>query len=237
MFILGSLVNAGAILLGTAIGLLAPKMPERMRNTTMQGLSLAVILIGLDMALRDSQDILIIIVSMVLGGLLGEWLNIEEGLLRLGRMFEERTRHLQTGQVAEAFVTASLVFCVGAMAIVGAIQSGIDGSQRILYAKSLLDMVSAIVFATTLGVGVALSALPVLLYEGAIATVSHFAGSVLQNDAVIGCMSAAGGLLILGIGINLLGIKKVNVGNLLPAMFVAPILKWATTSFATAVHL
>jgi uncharacterized membrane protein YqgA involved in biofilm formation len=98
-------------------------------------------------------------------------------------------------------------------------------------------MVSAIVFATTLGVGVALSALPVLLYEGAIATVSHYAGSVLQNDAVIGCMSAAGGLLILGIGINLLGIKKVNVGNLLPAMFVAPILKWATTSFATAVHL
>jgi uncharacterized protein len=236
MFLLGTLVNAGAILLGAVIGALVPAMPERMRNTTMHGLSLAVMLIGLDMALRDSQDILIIIISMVLGGLIGEWLNIEGGLLRIGRMLEERTRRLQTGQVAEAFVTASLVFCVGAMAIVGAIQSGIDGSHRILYAKSLLDMVSAIVFTTTLGIGVALSALPVLLYEGIIATVSHFAGSVLQNEAVIGCLTATGGLMILGIGLNLLGIKKLNVGNLLPAMLVAPVLKWLTTMFATTAH-
>ncbi len=237
MFLLGSLVNAGAILFGSAVGLVIPKMPDRVQETTMQGLSLAVSLIGLDMALHDSQDIMYIILSLVIGGLLGEWWNIEEGLLRMGQAIETRTRKWKTGQVSEAFVTASLVFCIGAMAIVGAIQSGVSDVHKILYAKSLLDMVSATIFTTTLGVGVAIAAIPVLLYEGLIATISHFAGAVLQNPSVIACMTATGGLLIVGIGINLMGLKKINVGNLLPAMLVAPILKWGVPAVLSWLHL
>ncbi|GMA50754.1 membrane protein [Alicyclobacillus contaminans] len=225
MFLLGSLVNAGAILFGVFVGFLIPRMSERFQEAMMQGLALAVMLIGLDMALKDSQDIMYIIVSLVIGGLLGTWWDVEGKLLGVGRMVESRTRRVQ-GSTAEAFVTASLVFCVGAMAIVGAIQSGVSGVHKTLYAKSLLDMVSAIVFTTTMGLGVALAAIPVLIYEGAIATISHFAGAVLQNPPVIACMTATGGLLIVGIGISLMGVKKINVGNLLPAMFVSPVLKW-----------
>jgi uncharacterized protein len=237
VFLLGSLVNAGAILLGSAVGLIIPKMPDRVQETTMQGLSLAVALIGLDMALHDSQDVMYIILSLVIGGLIGEWWNVEGALLRMGQAIETRTRQWQTGQVVEAFVTASLVFCIGAMAVVGAIQSGVSDVHKILYAKSLLDMVSATIFTTTLGVGVAIAAIPVLLYEGLIATISHFAGAVLQNPSVIACMTATGGLLIVGIGINLMGLKRINVGNLLPAMLVAPTLKWGVPTVLSWLHL
>lgn len=225
MFLLGTVVNAMGILLGSAIGLVLPSIPERMKTTIMQGLSLTVILLGLDMALTDMKDILLIILSMVIGALLGEWINIEAWLMRFGQAVEKRAKRLGTGQVAEAFVAASLLFCVGSMSIVGAIQSGVSGVNTTLYAKSTLDFFSSIVFTSTLGVGVALSAAAVFIYEGFIATLAYFAGGALDSQTFISIMTATGGLLIIGIGINILGLKKIAVGNLLPAMFVAALLK------------
>lgn len=226
MFLAGTLVNTFAILLGAGIGVLVPTIPDRVKSTVMQGLSLTIIVIGLGMALKDSKDILIIIVSMVIGGLFGEWINIERGLDRVGKFAARKTRESSTGHsVSDAFVTASLVFCVGSMAILGAIQSGLQGSNTTLYLKSMLDFVTSTVFTTTMGIGVALAALPVLLYEGLIATVSYFAGSTLNAPAVIACMTATGGILIAAIGMNLLGVRKIAVGNLLPSMFVAAGLK------------
>jgi uncharacterized protein len=226
VYLLGTFVNCVAILIGTGIGLLLPNVPQRFHTTVMQGLSLTVLLIGFSMALGDSADILIIILSMVIGGLMGEWINIDGWLTRLGQCLQGKASQSDTSLVAEGFITASLVFCVGSMAIVGAIQSGLADANRTLYAKSLLDFVSATVFASTLGIGVVFAVIPVLLYEGGIATLAHLFGAGLQNPPIIGCMTATGGLLIAAIGINLLGLKKLAVGNLLPAMFVAAVLKW-----------
>lgn len=225
MFLLGTVVNAVAVLIGSVIGLVLPAIPERMKTTIMQGLSLAVILIGLSMALSDMKDVLLIIISMVLGALLGEWIDIEAWLMRFGQTIEKRAKRLGNGQIAEAFVAASLLFCVGSMAIVGAIQSGVSGSNTTLYAKSTLDFFSSIVFTSTLGFGVALAAVAVFLYEGVIASLAYFVGTALNSSTVIAIMTATGGLLIIGIGINIMGLKKIAVGNLLPAMFLAAIFK------------
>lgn len=226
MFLLGTIVNTLAVIVGALIGVLVPKVPERFSRTAMQGLSLAVIWIGLSMALSDEQDVLLIIISLVLGALLGEWLDIDGALARLGQMVEKRAGKYTNGKVAEAFVTASLLYCVGSMAVVGAIQSGFQLNNHTLYAKSMLDGISSVVFTSTLGLGAALAAIPLFLYEGSIATISWLVGSSLNDPAVIACMTAAGGLLVVGIGLNLLGAAKVSVGNLLPGVFVAPLLKW-----------
>ncbi|MCL6631771.1 MAG: DUF554 domain-containing protein [Alicyclobacillus herbarius] len=236
MFLLGTVVNALAILFGTALGMVLPSIPDRMKSTILQGLGLAVILIGFSMALQDTNDILIIIFSLVAGGWLGEWMNIEGALHRLGQAVERRTRHLGSGRTAEAFVTTSLIFCVGSMAVVGAIQSGVSNNNSTLYAKSLLDGFTALVFSSALGIGVILSVLPVLVYEGGIAILSHLGGAALNSPPVIQCMTAAGGLLIAAIGFNLLGIRKILVGNLLPAMFLAAVLKWGQLQ-AAGIHL
>jgi uncharacterized protein len=235
LFLAGTIVNAVAIIVGTGIGLFLPIIPDRMRTTIMQGVALAVILIGLGMALQDQADILLIIISLVIGGLLGEWWDIEGLLLRIGQKIEQRAQRVGNGQVAEAFVTASLIFCVGSMAVVGAIQSGLSGQNKTLYAKSLLDFFTSIVFSTTLGIGIAFAAVPVFLYEGAIALVSHFAGTALNSPPIIACMSATGGLLIVAIGVNLLDLKKISVGNLLPAMIVAAVVKWLAV-FVQTLH-
>jgi uncharacterized membrane protein YqgA involved in biofilm formation len=227
VFLLGTMVNAVAVLLGTAIGLVLPDIPERMKATIMQGLGLAVIFVGLGMALKDQNDILLVIISLVAGGLIGEWLDIEGWLHRLGQAVESRAKRFGGGQTAEAFVTSSLIFCVGSMSVVGAIQSGVSGQNSTLYAKSLLDFVTALVFSSTLGIGVALSVIPVFIYEGGIAIISHIAGAALNSPPVISCMTSAGGLLITAIGLNLLDVRRILVSNLLPAMFVAAILKWA----------
>ncbi|MCL6516009.1 DUF554 domain-containing protein [Alicyclobacillus sp.] len=226
MILLGAIVNAVAVIVGTTIGTLIPGIGERAKNTIMQGLSLAVILIGLSMALSDTADLLIIVISMAIGGWLGAWWGIEDGIDRLGSWFEHRfKRSAGSGQVSQAFVTSTLVFCVGSMNIVGAIQSGVQGQHNTLYVKSLLDGFTSIIFSSTFGPGVYLSAGVVLLYEGAIALAAHVLGAALANPAVISCVTATGGLLIVGIGLSILGVKKVSVGNLLPAMLVAAVLK------------
>ena len=211
---LGTVVNVCAILLGSALGLLLRKgLPQRLRDTVMQGLGLCVILIGLSGAI-GTADTMCVIISIVVGGLVGAAVNIEKRLENLGNLAQRKLPRGGDG-FARGFVTASLVYCVGAMAIMGALDSGLKGDHATLIAKSALDGISA----STLGPGVAFSALAVLVYHGAITLMAGWLKPLL-TDAIVTEMSAVGGLLIVGIGLNMLYDKHIAVGNLLPAIFV-----------------
>lgn len=215
---IGTLINMVAILAGSALGLLLRKgIPDRLRDTVMQGLGLCVLLIGASGALKTA-DTMCVIISIVVGGLIGAAVNIERQLERLGEAAEKKFAHSEGG-FANGFVTASLVYCVGAMAIVGSMDSGLRGDHATLIAKSALDGVSAIFFASALGPGVALSAVAVFVYQGAIALLATWIAPLL-TEPIITEMSAVGGLLIIGIGLNMIYDKHISVGNLLPAIFV-----------------
>jgi hypothetical protein len=219
--VLGTIVNTAAIVLGGLLGLLfGQALPEKMKRTVIQGIGLAVLLIGGSMALQTKNP-LIVIASLVLGGVIGEWIDIELRLQHFGEWLEKKLA--KNGHVTgftKAFVTASLIYCVGAMAIMGSLESGLRGNYNILFAKSMLDGISALVFASSMGIGVLVSALPVLIYQGAITMSAGLLQGILSAQ-VISEMSAAGGLLILGIGFNILEFKEIKVGNLLPAIFIA----------------
>ena len=215
---LGTWVNTLAIIAGSLLGLLLRGgIPSRYRTTIMQGLGLAVILIGLKTALK-TDDVLIVILSLVIGGLVGEALKIEARLEAMGRWLEDKLAR-RGNDLARGFVTASLVYCVGSMAVVGALESGLTGNHQTLFAKSMLDGVASIVFASTLGIGVMLSSVTVLIYQGIITLSAGMLKQLLVPQAVTE-MSAVGGLLIMAIGINLLEMAKLRVGNLLPAIFI-----------------
>lgn len=218
----GTIINVVAIVVGTGLGVTLKRgIPERFKSTVIQGLSLAIIVIGLQMALQ-TENVLIVVLSLVFGALTGELLRIENMLTKMGTNIEKRLGG-NGGNFTKAFVTASLVYCVGAMAIVGSIQDGISGDATTLYAKSLLDGVASVVFASTLGIGVAFSAIPVFLYQGSITILAQYLQVFLTSD-VIKEITATGGVLIIGIGIKMLEIKEIKVGNLLPSVFYALIL-------------
>jgi uncharacterized protein len=218
MIMLGTTVNAAAILLGGSLGLKAGHLlSERVRGTIMAGLGLAVLLTGVQLALK-SREPMIVIGSLVGGGLIGELLRIEARLDAFGAYLERRFKG--SGRMAEGFVTASLLYCVGAMAIMGALQDGLGHRPDILYAKSALDGIASVALASTLGIGVLFSALPLLLYQGLITLGAGLAQQLL-TQAVVQEMNAVGGLLIVAIALDLLGIKRLPVGNLLPAVFLA----------------
>ena len=218
---IGTLINAAAIILGTLVGLLLRRgIPQRLQDTVSQGQGLCVILIGLSSAIKTA-DITCVIICMVSGSLIGAWVDIERRLNDLGIAIERKVSpNGETGSVAKGFVTASLVFCVGAMAIVGSMDSGLRGDHSTLIAKSILDGVFAIIFTSSLGWGVGLSALAVLVYQGAIALLAMWIEPLLTTP-IITEMSAAGGLLIMGIGLNMIYDKhRIPVGNMLPAIFM-----------------
>ena len=218
---IGTLINAAAIILGTIVGLLLRKgIPQRLQDTVGQGQGLCVILIGLTSAITTA-DITCVIICMVVGSLLGAWVDIEKRLDNLGKAIERRVSpNGSEGSIAKGFVTASLVFCVGAMAIVGSMDSGLRGDHSTLIAKSILDGVFAIIFTSSLGWGVGLSALAVLVYQGAIALLAMWIEPLLTAP-IITEMSAVGGLLIMGIGLNMIYDKhRIPVGNMLPAIFI-----------------
>jgi len=216
---LGTIVNALAIIVGGLIGLLFGKgIAEKYKQTILQGVALSVILVGWKSALATDQ-LLIVIVSMVAGATIGEGLNIEGRLERLGQWLEARVSAGAGGGLARGFVTASLVFCVGSMAIVGSLESGLTGNHQTLFAKSILDGVISIVFASTLGAGVLFSSAAVFLYQGLITLAAVFLKPLLAA-ATVAQMTAVGGLLIVAIGLNMLGMVKIRVGNLLPAIFL-----------------
>lgn len=217
---IGTLINAAAVLLGTLIGLLLRKgIPQRLQDTISQGQGLCVILIGLSSAIKTA-DITCDIICMVVGCLIGAWIDIEQKLNDLGKSIERKVSpDGAEGSIAKGFVTASLVFCVGAMAIVGSMDSGLRGDHSTLIAKSILDGVFAIIFASSMGIGVGLSALAVLVYQGAIALLAIWIEPLLTTN-IITEMSAVGGLLIMGIGLNMIYDKHIPVGNMLPAIFM-----------------
>jgi uncharacterized membrane protein YqgA involved in biofilm formation len=241
MALWGTIVNAAAIILGGLLGIALPGIPEQVKRTVMQGLGLAVAVLGLSMALK-TDNLLIMIVSLVLGALLGEWLQLERRLEQAGAWLEKKSGSLARGRgrFAEGFVTATLVYCVGAMAILGSIDSGLRHNHLILYTKSLLDGFSAIIFASTLGVGVLFSALPVFLYQGAIALCASLITLVVGDEmlnAMIKEVSAVGGVLIIGIGLNVLEIKRIHVGNLLPALLIAALAVPVSQKLALLQHV
>lgn len=216
--LLGTIVNFAAIILGSLIGiLLKGGVPEKISTTIMQGLALCVIYIGVSGAIKGSNVILIII-SIVIGGFLGELVDIDNLLKKLGDKIENKFKGKGV-KVSEGFVTASLLFCVGSMAIVGSLESGLEGNNKILFAKSMLDGIASIIFSSTLGIGVMLSSISVLLYQGII-TIAASALKVILIQSVITDMTAIGSLLIIGIGFNMLEISKIKVANLLPAVFI-----------------
>ena len=218
---IGTLINCIAIVIGSALGLLLRRgMKESISKTVMQGVGLSVILIGINGAIQ-TQNTLLVIISMVIGGVLGAWIDIDAKMNRLGDWAQKKlTRDSsENNTFAQGFVTASLVYCVGAMAVVGALDSGIRGDHSTLIAKAVLDGITAIVFTSSLGIGVMLSAVPILIYQGSIALLGT-AIAPLLSDAVITEMSAVGGLLIMAIGINMVLEKDIKVANLLPAILI-----------------
>lgn len=224
----GTIVNAIAIMVGGALGLKLPVLPKGIRTTVMQGMGLVLIILGMQMAIKTEQ-ILLLVGSLVAGGMIGEWIGIEARLEQLGRALEKRFGRDGGTPFAAGFVPTTLIYCVGAMAILGSIDGGVRQDHAILYTKSMLDGFSAIIFASTLGVGVLFSAFPVFLYQGLIALCAALFASQLdptQLAVTIREMSAVGGALIIGIGINILEIKTIRVGNLLPSIAIAAGLAW-----------
>lgn len=214
----GTIVNVLAITVGSIIGLLfRGGIPDKYNETVIKSLSLSVILIGIMNALKF-ENLLLVIFSLTLGSLLGEFLRIEDKLDDFGKFIERKFAKSGNG-ISKGFVTASLIYCVGSMAIVGSLESGLANNHQTLYAKSVLDGISSIFFSSSLGIGVLFSAVPVFLYQGLITLTASFMKQFLI-DSVVTEMSAVGGLLIVALGLNMLEIKKIKVGNMLPAIFL-----------------
>ena len=223
MALLGTLVNVGAIIIGALIGVFLTKMKEEISQTVMQAIGLVVLVIGFSMALQ-TDNIATLLLALVFGGIIGSWMRLEERLNQFGKWVEQRIGN--KSPIALSFVTGTLIFCVGAMAIVGALNSGLQGDHQILYTKSLLDGFTAIIFSATLGIGVIFASVPVLLYQGSIALMAEWITRFLDGpllDQMILQMTAVGGVLIIGLGINLLHIATIRVADLLPALPLAAV--------------
>ena len=219
---IGTLVNVAAIVLGTVLGVLLKRgISKKAQKVVMQGIGLCVVIIGAMSAIKTEMPLLLVI-SLTLGGFLGTVIGIERRLDDWGERTQKRFHKEGGVPFAEGLVTATITFCVGALAILGAIESGLNQNHQLLFIKAALDGFFAMLLATTFGFGVALSAVPVLLYQGAIALGAGFLAPLL-SDALMVEISAVGGVLILGIGFSLLEVKKIHVGDMLPAVFIPPV--------------
>ena len=219
----GTLVNVGTVIVGSIIGLLLGKgLPERLSKGLMIAIGFCTAYIGISGCLQG-QNTLVVILSLVLGTLLGEGLDLDKQVNLLGGFAEKKLSRGGRLPIAEGFVNASLLFCVGAMTFVGSLNSGLTGDHTTLYAKACLDLISAAVFASTLGVGVTLSAVGVLVVQGGIALLAHIIAPLL-NDTVIADMTCVGSLLIIGLSLNLLGVAKLKIMNYTPAIFLPMLL-------------
>ena len=220
---LGTVVNVLAILGGTIAGLVAgERLPERARTTMLQGVGIVVIVIGVTQA-QESHNVMFPLVAIVIGGLAGEALRIEDRLESVGERLRARFGGEGEKTFVEGFVASSLVFCVGPLAVLGSIADGLDGEHQLLFVKAALDGLVAVVLAAGLGWGVAFSALPVLVYQGA---VTLAAGGVdrFLDERMVDELTATGGLMIIAIGLRVLDLKRIRVGSFLPGLVIAPLL-------------
>ncbi|MHB0856455.1 MAG: DUF554 domain-containing protein [Anaerolineae bacterium] len=226
----GTLINIATVLVGGGLGtFLGHRLPERIRETVLHGLGLVTLVVGIQLALQ-TENVLIVMGSILVGGILGEWWRIDAGLDRMGAWLRDRAAARMPARTAatsmahftEGFVTASLVFCVGPMTILGSLQDGLTGDYSLLAIKAMLDGFGALAFAASLGIGVVFSVITLLVYQGGLTLLAGLAQNVL-NEAMIREMSATGGILILAIGLLLLNVKHIRVANLLPALFIAPL--------------
>ncbi len=239
----GTLLNVAAVLVGGVLGLLfGSRLPERVRQTVIAGLGLFTGALGLQMFFK-TENAIIVLGSLLVGGLLGEWWKIEDGLRGLGAWLEKRFIPQKSGEsqpdleaadrshFIQGFLTASLVFCVGPMTILGSIQDGLTGDYNLLAIKSVLDGFAALAFASTLGVGVIFSTLVILFYQGGITLLAAQVQSIVTSG-MMNEMTAVGGIMLLGIAVSsLLEIKPIRVGNFLPALAIAPLLVWVLSLF------
>lgn len=227
---LGTVINVAAVILGSGAGLLIKGgIKEKTQQTLMQACGLATLFIGISGALAQilvvdpegihTQGTLLLICSLVVGGAIGQWLDIERRLDSLGGRIKGLIKARNDNRFVDGFVTSSLVICVGAMAVVGSIQDGLTGDYSMLVSKAILDCIITFVFASTMGAGVLFSAAPLGIYQGAVTMLAVFIAPYL-TDTMISSLSLVGSVLIFGVGINLLWEKKLRVGNLLPALAV-----------------
>ncbi|NCP15455.1 DUF554 domain-containing protein [bacterium] len=230
---IGTLLNIATVLLGGSLGLfLGGRLPERLKGTLTAGMGLFTAAIGVQMFLK-TQNPLIVLGSLILGALLGEWWKIEDGLGNLGTILERRFLRGEgkgSSRFVRGFLTASLLFCVGPMTILGSIQDGLTGDYSTLAIKSVLDGFTALAFASTLGVGVLFSAVVILVYQGGIGLLAAQLNQIV-SPAMMNEMTAAGGVMLLGLAISsMLEIKQIRVGNFLPALAFAPLIVWILNS-------
>lgn len=216
---LGTIINAGAVVVGSLLGLGGlKKISLETRRTVTSAMGLAVAMMGIGMTIR-SADILVALFSLVAGGVIGECLRIESRLESIARGLGTRFSAGRS-EFSRGLVTATLIYCSGSMAILGAIEDGLGGRPGILYTKAILDGVTSAILSSTMGIGVMFSAVPVLLYQGSISLLAHHAQRLLSDAAIVE-MSNTGGILLLGIGLNMIGATKIAVGNMLPAIPIA----------------
>ena len=217
----GAVINFLLVIVGGVLGALLKKgIPEKAKNILMQGMALCVLYIGITGIFEDNINVLIVILSMGIGALIGELLDLDLLVNKLGKKLEDKlNKKGGNSKIDEGFVTAPLLFCVGAMAVVGSIDSGISGDSSTLYSKSLIDCISATVFASTLGIGVALACFPVLKIEGGITLLAVLVEPIL-TEQIIAHLSVIGSLLIISLSLNMLGLTIIKVMNLLPAVFL-----------------
>ncbi len=222
MVLLGTLINGLCIIIGTVLGLIFTNIPERMKTTALQGIGLVVSLIGIQMAIQ-AENIVLILLSLLIGALIGAGIYLEDKLNIIGEKIERKVNRKGKSNLTEGFITASLIFVIGAMAIVGALDGGLRGDHEVLITKAFLDGFMAMVLTTTLGYGVIFSVIPVVLYQGSIALLAVQINKWLPQqvlDGFINEVTAIGGLLILAIGLNILNITKIKIGDFLPAIFI-----------------
>jgi len=224
---LSVLVNTAAILVGSAIGLLVNKgIPKRFSDAIMTGIGLCIMYIGISGALEGENPI-VLVVSVALGVTVGTALKLDERLNQLGKMIERRfTKPGGLGgkpPISQGFVTASLLFCIGAMAIIGSIDSGLNGNHSIIFAKSTIDFISAILLTVSLGVGVMFSAVSVFLYQGLLVLLAQLLRPLLDDPSMLAEISCAGSVIIVGLGLNLVGVTKIKIADFLPAIVLAPV--------------
>lgn len=226
MVLLGSFLNALFICIGALFGRLFKNIPELMQQTVMSIIGLIVAVLGIQMGL-ESNNFIIIVISLVIGTVIGEWLDLEGKFNWFGLRVESLFgKNVKKGTIAEGFVTASLIFVIGSMAIIGALDSGLRNDHNVLITKGIIDGFMSIILASTLGIGVMLSAIPVFLYEGAIALFAGVISTYIPQralDSFIQEMTATGGVMILAIGLNIAGLTKIRVANLLPAIVIVAI--------------